>query len=453
MAFAVSSSTETFAPEAASPFDAGQIAGGLDAVREIEIRDSAHLAELMKQVESIKCRAHALSIDLLEASEQAGLHFQDGHRSAKNMTRHVNKLSGGEASGREQCRRMFRKLPVVAAAYRTGGLGTDQVMLLGRVFANPRVRGAMEGRQEWFLEHAAKLSFPRFEQRVRSWERLIDEDGPEPASERAQNSRAANMNQDPFDLVWDLTAKFTSVDGAFVNEIHQAYCQALFELDWAEAKARVGDSVCMADLCRTPTQRRSDALVQMAADAAANENGMAPIDIDHTVVWTAPTYEEMARRNAGAKPQPIDIDDYRCETINGDPLDPVEAFASSLVNKIRRAVVDAKGVVIDKGRARYFTGLTRDAVRITGRECFWPGCWLPATRCETDHLYDHAKGGRTNPGNGAPGCGMHNRWRVVRLASLRLCVGSKSAVPAVLWRDDTGQIRIQRPDGTEITSP
>ena len=55
------------------------------------------------------------------------------------MTSYVNKWSDGEAVGRDTCRRMFRKLPVVAAAYRSGGFGTDQVMLLGRVCANPRV--------------------------------------------------------------------------------------------------------------------------------------------------------------------------------------------------------------------------------------------------------------------------------------------------------------------------
>lgn len=412
-----------------------QIATDLAAMRDVEIRDSAHLAQLLKHAETVARQAHALSIDLLEASTQAGLHYQDGHQSAKVMTRHVNKLSGGEAAGREKCRRMFRKLPLVADAYRAGDLGTDQVMLLGRVFANPRVCGAMEGRQEWFLEHAAKLSYKRFERKVRRWEQLIDEDGPEPASERNQRNRTANLNQDPIDLTWDLTAKFTPADGAFVNEIHCAYYQALFEQDWAEAKARVGDTVSMADLCRTPRQRRSDALVQMAADAAANKDGMAPIDIDHTVLWSASAYEEMARRFAGAKPRPFDIDDFQCETINGDPLEPVEAFASSLVNKVRRAVVNAQGVVTDLGRARLFTGLARDAVRMTGQECFWLGCWLPATQCETDHLHDHAKHGRTNPGNGAPACGTHNRWKQKGYT---------------VWRDQHGQIRIQRPDGTEI---
>jgi hypothetical protein len=94
----------------------------------------------------------------------------------------------------------------------------------------------------------------------------------------------------------------------------------------------------------------------------------------HKIVWSAPAYEEMTRRFAGAKARLFDVDDYQCETIDGDPPDPTEAFANSMLNKIRRAIVGAKRVVIDMGTARFFTGLARDAVRITDRECFWLGC-------------------------------------------------------------------------------
>ena len=293
----------------------------------------------------------------------------------------------------------------------------------------------MQNRQEWFLDKAATLPFKRFQQRVLEWQRLIDEDGTEPPGERVAANRSATCTQDPTDLHWDLKATFTSVDGAHNNQVHQAYVKALFEADWAEAKARVGDKVSMADLYRTDAQRRSDAWTQICADAAASNTTFAAASFRHNIQWSSAAYEGMARRFAGAKASPIDPDDFRCETIDGDPLDPVEAFANSLVNKIRRVVVDAKSVVIDLGTARRFTGLSRDAVRMTGRECFWPGCELPATRCETDHLDDHAKGGRTNPGNGAPGCGRHNRWKQKGYT---------------VWRDSAGVIQVRRPDGTMI---
>lgn len=431
MALAVSPPNQTTEQSALDRLD-----GELDDLRGVEVASSKELATLMRRIESVRRRAHALAIDVLTVSEVSGLHYQDGHSSGKVMSRHVNKLSGAEAAGRDKCRRMFLNLELIAGAYRAGDIGTDQVMLLGRVHANPRVRDAMQRRQRRFIKDAKRLSFKRFQQRVFEWERITDEDGAQPPGDRAIENRTANIHQNAFDLSWDLTANFPSVDGAFVNELHEAYTNALFDLDWAEAKARVGDGVCMADMCRTHAQRKSDAWVQICADAAANENGMAPVGLTHNVVWRASTYEELARRFAGGEPRPFDVDDYGCETIDGHPLDPTEAFANSVLNKIRRVVIDAKGVVIDMGTARRFTGLARDAVRIAGRECFWLGCWLPATRCETDHLHDHAKGGRTHPGNGAPGCGRHNRWKQKGYT---------------VHRDDTGQIRIYRPDGTEIT--
>ena len=51
------------------------------------------------------------------------------------------------------------------ASLERGSLGTDQVMLLGRVFANVRVRGAMVDRQDWFLDLAGRVSFKRFQER------------------------------------------------------------------------------------------------------------------------------------------------------------------------------------------------------------------------------------------------------------------------------------------------
>ncbi len=416
-----------------------QICTDLDAefarLRGVDIGDSKKLAEAMTRAEKIKRRAHALSIDLLAASEAEGMHYRDGHSSAKVMDRHVNKLSGAEATGRDRCRRMFGDLALIADTYRAGKLGTDQVLLLARVWANKRVRKQMHKRQRRFLKGARRLSFPRFRERVLQWQRITDEDGAEPERDRTFENRNAQLVQNHFDESWDLAGIFTSGDGTAMKEVLDAYVQVLFDADWAEARARLGDAACTSDLSRTDSQRRADALRQIFADAVANKAGMAPSRFVHNIVWSSDAWEEMLRRFAGGVPQPSDPDTFRCETIDGLPLDPTEAFANAVVNKIRRVVIDAKGVVIDMGTARKFTGLARDAVRIAGRECFWLGCWVPASKCETDHLHDHAKGGRTDPGNGAPGCGRHNRWKQKGYR---------------VWRDDTGQIHIHRPDGSEI---
>ncbi|MEZ5243478.1 MAG: HNH endonuclease signature motif containing protein [Acidimicrobiales bacterium] len=100
-----------------------------------------------------------------------------------------------------------------------------------------------------------------------------------------------------------------------------------------------------------------------------------------------------------------------------------------------RYIADAGGVVIDLGRARCFTGGARLAVKLSERHCPWPGCSVPTSQCEIDHTTDHAQGGRTDPGNGGPFCGRHNRHKQKGFA---------------FWRDPTGEWHVYWPDGTEI---
>ncbi|MGI9607965.1 MAG: HNH endonuclease signature motif containing protein, partial [Acidimicrobiales bacterium] len=87
------------------------------------------------------------------------------------------------------------------------------------------------------------------------------------------------------------------------------------------------------------------------------------------------------------------------------------------------------------GEARFFTGNSRHAVKLQSTECVWPGCHVPTSMCEADHLHQHSRCGRTHPGNGAPLCGKHNRWKQKGFT---------------IWRDPSGTWHTVRPDGTEI---
>ena len=127
----------------------------------------------------------------------------------------------------------------------------------------------------------------------------------------------------------------------------------------------------------------------------------------------------------------LDAGSYRCETIDGVALEPLEVAANSLVANMRRVVVDAAGVVIDLGRARCFTGSARKAAQLSAKRCCWPGCGVPTSHCQIDHPHEWAKGGQTTPANGAPFCGRHNRHKQKRFAA---------------HRDPTGQWHIHRPD-------
>lgn len=128
---------------------------------------------------------------------------------------------------------------------------------------------------------------------------------------------------------------------------------------------------------------------------------------------------------------------YRCSTLDGHTVDPTETVLAALTGHVRRVVVGAAGVVIDLGRrSRCFTGPAQLAVRLGSTHCVWPGCHVPVSHCQTDHLVGWRGGGRTDPGNGAPTCGQHNRLKEHGFS---------------VHRDLDGRWHTHRPDGSEIT--
>jgi len=142
---------------------------------------------------------------------------------------------------------------------------------------------------------------------------------------------------------------------------------------------------------------------------------------------------------AGSEGTPSSGIGFRCSTLDGTPVDPAEATYAALVGHIRRVVVGSDGVVLDMGRrARLFTGPRQLAVRLHATTCIWTGCHVPNGRCQSDHLdaFNGPERGRTNPGNGGPACGKHNRLKEHGFTARR---------------DERGRWHIYRPDGTEIT--
>ena len=85
-----------------------------------------------------------------------------------------------------------------------------------------------------------------------------------------------------------------------------------------------------------------------------------------------------------------------------------------------------------------FTGAAQLAVKLSATECYWPGCQVPVSQCQIDHLEPWAppRNGKTCPENGAPICGRHNRFKEHGFHA---------------WRDPAGAWQILRPDGTALT--
>lgn len=411
----------------------------------IEPTDADDAKALITAVEQLARRVRAAQVEVLSQIDRRGLHRADGHASAKVVVRYHAKSSDAEALRRTRACRMLRDLEQLGAAWRAGSVGSCQVDRIARAHANPRARAWFVANEALVLEAAQTMGYRIFDLQVTDWERLADQDGTCDRSQQRHDNRDATLTQD-YDGGWTLRAGCGSLQGAELRQILAKFLEAEVAADWAAARAEHGEDATAEQLPRTDNQRRFDALYKMfqrGASARANEPGgsviVTNIVIDHA------TFEREVRRLFGTPeeaPEPPtaeEIERFRCSTLDGNPVDPTETVASAMLGHIRRVVIGSDSVVTDLGRrSRCFTGAAQLAAKLSATECYWPGCQVPVSQCQIDHLEPWAPPhhGRTCPENGAPICGRHNRFKEQ---------GFKAR------RDPAGGWHVLRPDGTELT--
>lgn len=432
---------------------------------------------MIREIEQLHRATDALAVNVLTEIDDNRWHLADGHASPKTMVRHIARLSTSEAQRRDRISKTAKTLPDVWDAYQQGTVGSDHMTSIATVHANPRVRHAMPARQTAILNEA-HASHDTFDQRLQQWKRLTDEDGPTPPNQRHHEDRNARVDQD-YDLAFHAVASLACEQGLQIKEIFDHYVQAETLADWEKARAEHGENATKDHLPRTIQQRRADAFWQIFIDAAANPNSAVPADFVHNIVWDATTFEQLATKILGEDAgfdttgqdlsehghqttccdsnyddsveddvdvednvdveaslfDGIDPDHMVCRTIDGIDLEPTEMMINAITATIRRVVFDAPSEKVDLGKKRSFTGMARHAIKLKATHCIWPGCTVPSSDCESDHLIEHSKGGRTYPGNGAPLCGRHNRHKQAGYT---------------IFRTPDGQWHILRPDRTRL---
>jgi len=401
----------TTAVNAGAPVVAGPVAAG----------------ELIDNLETARRLWAVAAVDAMQAIHVSRAFYDHGHRSAAVMWAHISGETGAEAHALDKIRRMIHDPDIdqITKVWRKGQLSVAKAVLLGRAYANPRSRARFVLDQRALLKKAARWNLKRFERHIARWIELHDQDGPEPPPDPGHERRDLKIAQDHFSKAWKLEATIGSLDGSRFNEILLAYIEAEFAKDWARAERSHGNDTCMDHLDRTPAQRRADALVQMAEDAAQSDKPSAPAERIHNIISDAESVEEMIRRMVNAPARMLDPDRYQICDIDGHPIDLGEAFADMLVSSFRRVVQNAQGVVIDMSKpTRLFRGLARLGVKLTTTECYWPGCHVPTSRCQIDHLRPAARGGPTSQLNGLPCCKRHNRFKERGYTVTRTCDGA-----------------------------
>jgi hypothetical protein len=361
----------------------------LGAADPAALADGETIQALHRQLE----RLNAVVTRATAAFDAGRAWEEEGARSASAWVAVRCNQPVAAARRRVQLGRALRHMAAAEAAWLAGDVGEAHVVLLAGA-RTPVTAEALARDQEWLVAQARQLPYRHFARAVAYWRQLADPDGADASAQAQLRARRLHLSQ-TFGGNWALDGRFDPVNGSILAGVLGRIEKELFEADWAEARDRLGEGVCVADLARTPAQRRADALVEMARRAEAMPAGARlPEPLFSVLVG----YETFAGRI--------------CELAGGTVVAPGALVPWLDQAWVERVVFEGPDRVKNVGvRRRIFTGATRRAVEVRDRECFEEFCDLPAEECQVDHVQPWAAGGLTVDTNGRVACGYHNRRR------------------------------------------
>jgi uncharacterized protein DUF222 len=343
------------------------------------------LQRLLSRLDSVATRAVA-------AFDRSGEWSNDGARCAAPWLATKCHLPMAQARRIVRRGRFLRQLPECAQAWSTGDIVAAHVDAVASVHrASTEV--ALERDEPLLVRQAKRLRFEQFLRAVNYWDQLADPDGTELAAEQRRSRRDMYL-QPSFSGMYLGKMTLDPISGAIVSNEHRRIENELFASDWEKARTTLGREPTVADLWRTPSQRRADALVEMATRSATMPaDGRRPAPLFTVLVG----WETLGGRV--------------CELAQGIALTPGSLVPWLEYIDLERAVFEPGGRVEVGVTSRFFTGGTRRAIEIRDRECTHPFCDVEAADCQADHIVLYSKGGLTNQENGRLLCAFHNRLR------------------------------------------
>ncbi|WP_313549739.1 HNH endonuclease signature motif containing protein, partial [Corynebacterium sp.] len=84
------------------------------------------------------------------------------------------------------------------------------------------------------------------------------------------------------------------------------------------------------------------------------------------------------------------------------------ALEGALGDKIYAGLFHPTAGPVNLYEARFASGKQRILAMAENLVCPWPGCKVPADRCQVHHIDAHKNGGQTNPSNLTTLCSYHN---------------------------------------------
>lgn len=354
--------------------------------------DPHDAADLLVELRRELARLAAVAASLTGVVDRGRPWADAGFRSTAAWLASTDNTRMADARRDVRFARRLRSMPHTREALAAGDITDGHARRLATLDA-PDIADAFAEAEEFLVGQARSMRWDDFVKQTEYWLRLAREES-DPDPDKADRDHRNVHLHDGLRGTGLLSGELTPVCRTTFGTELERLEQQLFDADWAEARARVGEAATVADLPRTPAQRRHDALMEMAVRSAT-----APAD--------------------GKRPRPllsVHVGYQRftqiCELADGTVVSPVTVASMLDEAVVERIVWDGPSRVLDLGRARSFTGAARRAVEVLDRQCTHEGgCDVPAHRCDVDHIWRWADGGPTRPDNGRLRCPPHNRQR------------------------------------------
>lgn len=307
------------------------------------------------------------------------------------------KAAGNQAIARA---RKLRTMPATAAAIRAGRLTGDYVDVLHGA-AQVGLDVPFAEYEQVLVDACAAAGYAESCRQIAGWIAKHDPDGERDRAER-RNAKRHLAAAETFEGLVHLQGLLPRVGGQ----------------EWLAELGRLERQMYLADdkdgIVRTASQRRADALVEMARRSAALDHGEVAEGRRSRVVLSVVVG--------------LDTVEHLCELLAGTPITPGELVPLLDRLDIERIVFDGRDHDVTKvSSQRNFTGALRRAIQIRDRRCTHPSvCDTPADRCDVDHAVERIRGGETSRRNGRIECPTHNRnkqlhdraptgWRIQRI--------------------------------------
>ena len=352
----------------------GLLASDPDACTDAELHD------LVVGLQRQSHRLAAVRAKLISAWAARGAWSDDGSRTAAHRFSRDASTSINSAKVEVRRARALRSMPHTAAALANGDVSPDHVDLLARANDNGR-RAQFSEHEELLVRLCKPLRYAEAVKTVEYWRQQADAAGCEDEAQRRDAGRHATAAV-TLDGMVDVQAWLDPVGGAaFKNE-----------LDRLERQLYLADKKSISP--RTVTQRRADAMVEMAIRSrTARPGGLRPRPLITFLVGC----DSFARV---------------CELAAGTVITPGQIAPHLADADIETIMFDGPERVISVSRRRRFTGALRRAIEVRDRHCQHPsGCDEPADGCDVDHIVPYTDGGPTSQDNGRLECRPHNRDR------------------------------------------